>query len=38
MPGNNFGMSAGLSLTMPIYDGGQRKMQHKKQLRISAFN
>jgi len=28
MPEKNFGMSAGFSLTMPIYDGGQRKMQH----------
>jgi outer membrane protein TolC len=34
MPGKNFGMSAGLSLTMPIYDGGQRKMQHD-QIAIS---
>lgn len=29
-PWNNFGMSAGLSLTVPIYDGNQRKMQHDK--------
>jgi outer membrane protein TolC len=29
-PGKNFGASAGLSLRMPIYDGGQRKMQHDK--------
>lgn len=34
LPGKNFGMSAGLSLTMPIYDGGQRKMQHD-QIDIS---
>jgi len=34
MPGKNFGMSAGLSLVMPIYDGGQRKMQHD-QIAIS---
>jgi outer membrane protein TolC len=27
-PWKNFGMSAGLNLTMPIYDGRQRKMQH----------
>jgi outer membrane protein TolC len=34
MPGKNFGMSAGLSVTMPIYDGGLRKMQHD-QIAIS---
>ncbi|MDO3640573.1 TolC family protein [Mucilaginibacter sp. L3T2-6] len=26
----NFGVSAGFTFTMPIYDGGQRKMQHRK--------
>lgn len=26
----NFGASIGFSLTVPIYDGGQRKMQYKK--------
>jgi outer membrane protein TolC len=26
----NFGVSAGFSFTMPIYDGGQRKMQYHK--------
>ncbi|OOQ57047.1 TolC family protein [Mucilaginibacter pedocola] len=26
----NFGVSAGLSLTMPIYDGGQKKLAYKK--------
>jgi outer membrane protein TolC len=26
----NFGTSFGLNLTVPIYDGGQRKMQHRK--------
>ncbi|HVW95432.1 MAG TPA: TolC family protein [Mucilaginibacter sp.] len=26
----NFGVSAGISLTMPIYDGGQRKLQYRK--------
>jgi outer membrane protein TolC len=26
----NFGLSAGFSFTMPIYDGGQRKMQYRK--------
>ncbi len=26
----NFGVSAGFVFTMPIYDGGQRKMQYKK--------
>lgn len=34
MPVKNFGMSAGFSLSMPIYDGGQRKMQHD-QITIS---
>jgi outer membrane protein TolC len=29
-PAKNFGTSFGFSLTMPIYDGGQRKMQYKK--------
>ncbi|MGI4751194.1 MAG: TolC family protein [Janthinobacterium lividum] len=27
---NNFGTSFGFSLTMPIYDGGQRKLQYQK--------
>lgn len=26
----NFGVSAGFNLTIPLYDGGQRKMQHRK--------
>jgi outer membrane protein TolC len=26
----NFGLSAGFSFTMPLYDGGQRKMQYRK--------
>ncbi|HEY4322927.1 MAG TPA: TolC family protein [Mucilaginibacter sp.] len=26
----NFGLSAGFNLTIPIYDGGQRKMQYRK--------
>jgi len=26
----NFGTSAGFSFTVPIYDGGQRKMQYRK--------
>jgi len=29
-PYRNFGTSFGLNLTVPIYDGGQRKMQHSK--------
>ncbi|MBC9929004.1 TolC family protein [Chitinophaga qingshengii] len=29
-PYKNFGISAGVSLTVPIYDGRQRKMQHNK--------
>ncbi|HEY8780103.1 MAG TPA: TolC family protein [Mucilaginibacter sp.] len=26
----NFGVSAGFNFTMPVYDGGQRKMQYRK--------
>jgi len=33
-PWKNFGVSAGLSLTVPIYDGKQKKMQHD-QVTIS---
>jgi outer membrane protein TolC len=33
-PWKNFGISAGLSLTVPIYDGKQKKMQHD-QVTIS---
>jgi outer membrane protein TolC len=33
-PWKNFGFSAGLSLTVPVYDGRQKKMQHD-QLAIS---
>jgi outer membrane protein TolC len=29
-PAKNFGTSFGFNVTVPIYDGGQRKMQHKK--------
>jgi outer membrane protein TolC len=29
-PYRNFGVSTGLTLTVPIYDGGQRKMLHHK--------
>ena len=29
-PYKNFGLSAGVALTVPIYDGKQRKMQHQK--------
>lgn len=35
-PGKNFGMSAGVSLSIPIYDGGQRRMQHN-QVRIGLL-
>lgn len=27
-PYKNFGISAGISISIPLYDGGQRKMQH----------
>lgn len=30
MPGRNFGASAGFTLSMPIYDGGQKSLQHKQ--------
>jgi len=30
MPYKNFGASIGLSLTVPLYDGGQRQKQHNK--------
>jgi outer membrane protein TolC len=33
-PWKNFGLSAGLSVTVPIYDGRQKKMQHE-QVAIS---
>lgn len=29
-PWKNFGLSAGFGLVVPIYDGGQRKMQYRK--------
>jgi outer membrane protein TolC len=29
-PYKNFGLNAGISLSIPIYDGGQKKMQHDK--------
>lgn len=29
-PYKNFGVSAGVTVTVPIYDGGQKKMQHDK--------
>ena len=29
-PYNNFGVSVGLGMTIPIYDGGQRKLWHQK--------
>jgi outer membrane protein TolC len=33
-PWKNFGVSAGVSVSIPIYDGGQRRMQHD-QIAIS---
>jgi outer membrane protein TolC len=35
-PYKNFGISAGVSITIPLYDGGQRKMQHD-QIEISQL-
>jgi outer membrane protein TolC len=35
-PYKNFGISAGVSVSIPIYDGGQRRMQHD-QLSISQL-
>ena len=35
-PYKNFGASVGLSLSMPVYDGNQRKKQHDK-IRISEL-
>ena len=35
-PGKNFGMSVGVSLSIPLYDGGQRKMQHN-QVKIGQL-
>jgi len=37
MPGRNFGASAGFTLSIPIYDGGQKEIQHK-QLAIDEKN
>jgi outer membrane protein TolC len=37
LPSKNFGMSAGLNLSVPIYDGRQRKIQHD-QVAISEAN
>ncbi len=31
-PYKNFGLSAGVALTLPIYDGKQRRMQHQKNV------
>jgi outer membrane protein TolC len=36
-PYKNFGASVGLNLTVPIYDGRQRKMQHDK-VQIDELN
>jgi outer membrane protein TolC len=35
-PYKNFGISAGVSISIPLYDGGQRKMQHD-QLAINQL-
>lgn len=35
-PYKNFGISAGVSVTIPLYDGGQRRMQHD-QVAISQL-
>jgi outer membrane protein TolC len=35
-PYKNFGISAGVSVSIPLYDGGQRKMQHD-QLAINQL-
>ncbi len=37
-PYKNYGISLGISLNMPIYDGNQRKMQHDKNDLNSATN
>lgn len=37
MPGRNFGTSAGITLSIPIYDGGQKKLQ-QSQLTIDEQN
>jgi outer membrane protein TolC len=38
-PAKNFGSSYGFSLTIPIYDGGQRKLQYKRlQLQQQTNN
>jgi len=37
MPSRNFGASAGFSLSIPIYDGGQKDIQHK-QLAIDELD
>jgi outer membrane protein TolC len=36
-PYKNFGVSAGVSVNIPLYDGGQRKMQHD-QVAIGQLN
>ena len=37
LPYRNFGINAGVSLSIPIYDGGQRKMQHDR-IAIEEMN
>ncbi len=37
LPYKNFGTSFGINLSVPIYDGRQRKMQHNKIVRIADY-
>lgn len=38
LPYKNFGFSVGLGMTIPIYDGGQRALQHQKNEVALATN
>jgi len=37
-PYKNFGFSVGLGMSIPIYDGNQRSLQHQKNDQIAATN